>query len=220
MAGNGITVLVPFGEHLDRRFGIVPLKYNPASMEKYVSRIIRQIINSSRRYRKLTFASIYFGGCDPSLLTLEQLYRMLQALYNHLSIIPEEQTIVTLPGAIDADKAKVLKELSFDQITIRVLNRHVPTDDFNIFRKTGFNSVGFEIYLPADSNFEPEQLKALMRCEPDHLYFLPPNLSEIPKQIPPAFIEFLPGHFARPGKEGRHLLNIAYALNITFGTNQ
>jgi hypothetical protein len=215
MPENGITVLVPLGEHPDPRFGINPIKYSLESAERYVAATLRQITRSCRRYRKLTFSTVYFGGCDPSCLTLEQLYQILKALYDHLSIAPVEQTLITYPGTVDAYKAKVLKELSFDHITIRVINDHLPIEDFNTFRNAGFDSIGFEICPPDSKTLLPKTLQELIRLEPDHLHLLSPICPELTPLIPSVFVQFLPGHYAQPGKETRHLINLNSAA--TFG---
>ncbi|MGB9742305.1 MAG: hypothetical protein ACPL0F_03990 [bacterium] len=218
MPENGITVLVPFGQYPDPRFGIQPVKYTAESAEQYVSATVSQIMHSARNYRKRTFSTVYFGGCEPSLLTLDQLYRLLQALYDHLSIIPVEQTLITSAGSVDAYRAKVLKELSFDHITIRIVNEHIPAEDFNIYRNAGFHSVGFEVCFADRNTFSPEELSELVQLKPDHLYFLFSTCSELPLLIPPVFKQFLPGHYALPGKENRHLINLSNA--VIFGINR
>lgn len=221
MAEKGITVIVPLGQYSDRRFGILPEKYSRESMEKYVSKTVKKIIQQSPKYRNLTFSSIYIGGCEPSLLTLDQLYRILQTLYDHLSIIPNEQTIITSPGAVDAYRAKVLKELSFDHITIRIINKYVPVEDFDIFRNAGFYSVGFEVYLPQNNTFQPEIVEEIIRLKPDHLYFLPPTYSFFRHLTLPDFKEFLPCHYALPGKETSHLLKLNNpGHTVTFGISR
>lgn len=205
---SGITVTVPFGSEPDWRFGTQPLPYTPEDAERFVSTIVREIRSRSKSYRKHTFTTIYFGGCGPSCLTLDQLYRILQALYDHLVIQPEEQTLIVLPGTVDLARAKVLRESGFDQVTLR-LNLdagNLAENDFLILRDAGFFSAGLE--LPA--SIPPETLTRILALKPDHIIFYPtsahPALTE---KLGNNYHQYLPGHFALPCKENHHLLTLA-----------
>ncbi|MGQ9679091.1 MAG: hypothetical protein ACUVUD_07430 [bacterium] len=205
---SGITITVPFGTEPDWRFGTQPLPYSSENAERFTTKLIREIQTRSKTYRKNLFTTIYFGGCGPSCLTLDQLYRILQTLYDHLVIQPEEQTLVVLPDTVDAARAKVLRESGFDQMTLRVgLNSPtLPEKDFLFLRDAGFFSVGFE--LPATT--PSETFNYFLDLKPDHINFYPsPNPKPAEDKLTPQYNQFLPGHFALPGKENRHLLKLS-----------
>lgn len=204
----GITVTVPFGNEPDWRFGTQPLPYTSKNAERFLTKLIQEIQTRSKTYRKNIFSTVYFGGCGPSCLTLDQLYRILQTLYDHLAIQPEEQTLVILPNTVDAARAKVLRESGFDQMTLRVgaTARTLPDQEFLLLRDAGFSSVGFE--LPA--TIPLETFHHLLDLKPDHLTFYPPpNPNPAEEKLTPDYHHFLPGHFALPGKENRHLLKLS-----------
>ncbi|MCL6465764.1 MAG: hypothetical protein K6T77_03275 [candidate division WOR-3 bacterium] len=210
---SGITVTVPFGIEPDWRFGTQPLPYTPEDAERFVSTVVHEIRSRSKTYRKLTFTTIYFGGCGPSCLTLDQLYRILQALYDHLVIQPEEQTLIVLPNTVDLARAKVLRESGFDQVTLRVNTdaQNCAENDFLILRGSDFFSVGFE--LPA--SIPKETLTRILALKPDHIIFYPAPVSpELAEKLNGEYNQFLPGHFALPEKENKHLLTLAGAKPV------
>ncbi len=205
---SGITVTVPFGSEPDWRFGTQPLPYNPETAEKFVTALIREIRSRSKTQRKHTFTTIYFGGCGPSCLTLDQLYRILQALYDHLVIQPEEQTFVVLPDTVDLARAKVLRESGFDQMTLRLKpdTQTLPENDFLILQDAGFFSVGFELPVAI-----PETaFNRILTLKPDHITFYPESAQpKLTEKLTSEYNQFLPGHFALPGKENHHLIALA-----------
>jgi len=217
---NGINIIIPLGEKIDLRFRIKPEPYTFEKAERLVAQLVNDIKSCARRYREVT--TIFFGGCGPSLLTLDQLYRILQALYDSLTITPLEQTMLILPRTVHPDKAKILRESGFDQLTIRINSSSIPKEDFMILRDAGFNSVGFE--YQSDPNEQPSEnlLHQLLSLSPDHIYILPPHPATRSKLTHQGFHEFLPGHFCLPGKENRHLQNLytQHKLVLSFGTDK
>ncbi len=203
MTKNGITVTVPFGKIPDHRFNIQPEEYTQETAEMYVSMVVKEINIRSKNFRGITFSTVFFAGCAPSLLTLDQMYRILQALYDRLAIIPEEQTLMLQPNTIDNHKVKVLRESGFDQMTLRFTGEQVPIDDFAILKEAGFHSIGFELITDPKTNWQ-KTFSQLMSVTPDHIYLLPPPNDEI---TIPGYNQFIPHHFARPGKENLHLQN-------------
>lgn len=220
MADNGINIVIPFGEENDLRFGIKAEPYTFENAERFITRLVGEIKSQARRHRNMTFTTIFVGGCGPSLLTLEQLYRILQALYDSFTINPLEQTMLILPGTIHEEKAKVLRESGFDQLTIRVTKSAIPRRDFQTLRNAGFSSVGFEYQVPPGENISESMINALTDPLPDHIYLLSPDPLPIRKPSPP-YYEFIPGHFSLPGKENRHLLNLHHrGFFLTLGTER
>ena len=66
-------------------------------------------------------ATIYFGGGTPTVLSVEQIQKIVACLkwsgwWNH----PAEATIEANPGTVDAEKMKALRELGFDRISLGV----------------------------------------------------------------------------------------------------
>ncbi|MEO0078719.1 MAG: hypothetical protein ABIK86_06960, partial [candidate division WOR-3 bacterium] len=118
-----------------------------------------------------------------------------------LSILPVEQTLVVLPGTVDAGRAKVLFESGFDRVELRATRTGDPEHQFAVLREAGFRTVGFE--LPELSGYR-NMADLVQRLEPDHLV-----LACRPEDGLPGYFEYLPHHFCRPGHECRHLLDVA-----------
>ncbi len=202
----GITITVPFGAVADWRFATEPEEYTDARAERFVKALVQEIKGRSKNYKRAVFRTVYFGGCGPSNLTLEQLYKILQAIYDHLRVEPEEQTMVVVPDTVDFARAKVLRESGFDQMTLRVLAPVAPAvikNELTVLREAGFFSVGVEF---ADA--VPEGLiQSLLALAPDHIIFsAPAEGQEFFPLLKENYHEFLPGHFARQGKENQHLV--------------
>ena len=66
-------------------------------------------------------ATVYFGGGTPTVLTVEQIGKIVSTLkrcgwWNR----PAEATIEANPGTVDAEKLKALREIGFDRISLGV----------------------------------------------------------------------------------------------------
>ena len=203
-AAGGVFVSVPFGRLGDTirnvgRFGHVPgrtragaVEYSPKEGDRFVEALSKEIAARAAEFAGRTFNTVYFGGCGPSALSLDQLYRVLQVLYDSVSIVPVEQTLVVLPGTVDPYRAKVLFESGFDRMELRMADAAGEAGHFATLREAGFRSVGLDVPLVSD---------AALGLEPDHLVLAAPPASPLPSE----FREYLPNHFCRPGHECRYL---------------
>ncbi len=211
----GITITVPFGSLPDWRFGTEPEEYSARLAERFVRTLVEEIKGRSKNYKKAVFGTVYFGGCGPSCLTLEELYQILQAVYDYLRVEPEEQTMVVVPDTVDFARAKVLRESGFDQMTLRVASsfrQEVIKNEMVVLREAGFFSVGLEF----TGAVAAETIESFLPLAPDHIIFSSPDTGQdsIRRKLADGYIEYLPGHFAHPGKENRHLLALADAVLV------
>jgi coproporphyrinogen III oxidase-like Fe-S oxidoreductase len=210
-ASGGVFVSVPFGPAPDRRTGAVCVEYSPARGDRFVEALAREIKARAPALRGRTFSTVYLGGCGPSSLSLEQLYRVLQVLYDSVSIVPVEQSMVVLPGTVDPHRAKVLFESGFDRMELRAADAAGAVEHFMTLREAGFRSVGFEL---SDASDQSDVSDILLRLKPDHLVLAAPPASP----LPPEFHEYLPRHFCRQGHECRYLVDFASGRDcIGFG---
>ncbi|MGQ9708437.1 MAG: hypothetical protein ACUVUR_06130 [bacterium] len=228
MPNAGITITVPFGLERDWRFGTEPERPGTEAVARFIAGLTREIRTRSKEFRSELFTTVYLGGCGPSTLTLDQLYQILQALYDNLTIQTEEQTLVVLPGTLNKERANVLRESGFDQMTVRMSSRtafSVIEEQFSILRQSKFFSVGLEIVTP--ELMEPGE--PVCRLRPDHItlgaFFqgkgyetgnpLPVNHQTAGlKQLLSGYKEYLPAHFAQPGKENRHLIALSSTATV------
>ncbi|MEO0073617.1 MAG: hypothetical protein ABIK43_03005 [candidate division WOR-3 bacterium] len=198
-------------------------------MEGLVNWLCREIelrTSETGRFPGVEFAGIYFGGCGPSLLSLDQLYRILKAVCDNLPTNLQEQGLLVLPGSVQAGKAKVLRESGFDRLELRVEVGQQYLEDFEILRAAGFASVGFEVGYSADSLWE-EWLARLLELRPDTVVFYVPEgltsydlLSAIRRArrlVEGSFRCFLLHHYCRTGNESVLMANLCGGEVVGFG---
>ena len=220
MTGAGILVTVPFGPEPDWRTDCDATSYNSGKGDKFVKALCREIEQRTPSFRGTTFTTACFAGAGPSCLSLDQLYRILQTLYNSIESDLVEQTFVVLPGAVDEGRAKVLCESGFDRVELRITDPDRSSNDFRILRAAGFPTVGLELPYSSDAREWERRLDALLRLEPDHATFhlsgkydelaLLAVLRRTRERLGAAGYESRAlHHYARPGKESRFLEGIA-----------
>ena len=91
--------------------------------QQYVEALCREIeIRSARRELPVAEkATVYFGGGTPTVLTVEQIGRIVSALKRcGWWKDPAEATIEANPGTVDAPKLQALRDLGFDRISLGV----------------------------------------------------------------------------------------------------
>lgn len=216
----GITVAVPFGTEPDWLTRAKPAPYSAGAAAGFTSRLCREIERRAGRFRRERFDTIYFAGCGPSLLGLEQLYAILQVLCDRLAVDPQEQTLTVLADTVVEGKAKVLMESGFDRVLLR-LDDELRRDCFQVLRRAGFATVGVE--LPYGNERLLDQVLAL---EPDHVTFL---FSRLTRGKEPAAVRaadqrmtgwrhYCLHHYCQPGHECRHLQAVhGEAVVVGFG---
>ncbi len=91
--------------------------------QRYVDALCREIeLRSLQRELPVAEkATAYFGGGTPTVLTVEQIGKIVSTL-KHCGWWkePAEATIEANPGTVDAEKLKALRELGFDRISLGV----------------------------------------------------------------------------------------------------
>lgn len=188
MNNSGIYLHIPFCKsrcsYCD--FATDVYRSNDA-VERYVSALCREISNSHVKNQRSKVETIYFGGGTPSLLSPDQLEKILNAL--HESFVINENIEFTLemnPATVTLEKLQDFKSLgvnrtsfgvqTFDDIALKLLARGHNADDarntFELLRKAGFNNISFDLIagLPNQTlqNWE-DNLKQALELEPEHL---------------------------------------------------
>ncbi len=163
----------------------------------YPSRLIREYVNALcdeiREQSKFHFGkedvadSIYFGGGTPSLFSITDLERIWLALSSALHIAPDaECTIETIPEVIDRDKARALRRLGFNRVSIgaetfnenqlRILGRthsaRSIADACSTLRETGHSNINLDLIigLPGQRLDDwTENLNAAFALAPEHI---------------------------------------------------
>uniref|UniRef100_A0A7C4CBB6 HemN C-terminal domain-containing protein n=1 Tax=candidate division WOR-3 bacterium TaxID=2052148 RepID=A0A7C4CBB6_UNCW3 len=211
-----VTVVVPFGTVPEQRFGAEVEPYVSARAQRLIAALGREAARCAGEFAGTTFTSVYLAG-GPTNLTLDQLYAVLQLLYDNLAIVPEEQSLELVPGTVDAARAKILKESGFDQLNLRLADAGLPGQELDLLAEAGFDSVGVEMSFGAGVRDWPGLLDRLVELKPARIHFLLPQaggdrevmlraMAAVRERLTDGWREFLLHHYCRPGHESRHLL--------------
>ncbi len=216
---GAVFVSIPFGDDTDRRTGAEAVRYSSSDGDRMAAALGREIELRSSGLKDRSFATLFYSG-GPSLLSLDQLYRTLQALYDNLSILPQEQTMAVAPGSVDEAKAKVLRESGFDRVELHVAGPQA-LGDFWVLRESGFTSVGLELEYDPDPEAWARTLDFALGLDPDHVtlgWAAANNKAASPRllqsfrlareRLSASFHNYALHRFCRAGHESRHDLAV------------
>lgn len=155
--------------------------------EKYVRALIAEIRFQGARYAGKTADTIFFGGGTPSVLTAEQMERIMRAVRNSFQIKPSAEVSMEVnPGTSDREKLQRIREIGINRISLGVqsfldselhlLGRiHTPEQARKAFedaRAAGFANINLDLMSALPGQTLPEFQKSLAeacRLGPEHL---------------------------------------------------
>lgn len=162
--------------------------------------------------------TIYIGGGTPSLLSVEQLSRVVEILSSHFSWGQlEEFTIEVNPDDITQDYAVALKKLgitrvsmgvqSFDDENLRWMRRRHTSEEaiaaYKILRDAGFGNISLDLIfgyksseISDDAAFLKWQrdIKEMIKLRPEHI-------SAYQMSVEPGSMLALSGNYSEPSQE-------------------
>ncbi|NOX89704.1 MAG: radical SAM family heme chaperone HemW [Calditrichaeota bacterium] len=133
------------------------------------------------------FDTIYFGGGTPSLLTPDELSKILETLNDHFKISADcEITLETNPGAAEKEKVSHFRQIGINRISIgiqsfidrelRLLERIHTADQarqtFNAARDAGFENIGIDLIYALPGQTKEDWLYSLgqgVSLQPEHI---------------------------------------------------
>lgn len=134
------------------------------------------------------FDSLYLGGGTPTLLDLGDLEDILDSIFTHFKFAQDKEiTIEANPGDLTTKKAKGIKSLGFNRVTLGVqsfndrellfMGRRDRAQDavraLTMLRSFGFQNVGIDLIY----GFEGQSLKGWAETLEKALFFRPEHLS-------------------------------------------
>ena len=159
---------------------------NNEAVERYVNALCAEITNYELRITNYV-DTIYFGGGTPSLLTANQLEKIINTIYKSFSVLPKiEFTLEMNPATVTLEKLQNFKNLgvnrasfgvqTFDDRALKLLARGHNADDarktFELLRQANFENISFDLIagLPNQTlqDWEDNLNKAL-DLNPEHL---------------------------------------------------
>lgn len=159
----------------------------PGELERYVEAVCRDLQASRDWYGTVPFRTVFFGGGTPSLLSVEQVARILAAADAHYGLTTDvEITLEANPGTVDQAKltgyrAAGVNRLSlgvqsFDDDQLRWLGRRhtvqQAVEAVEWSRQAGFERLSLDLMfaLPQSSGGDVERSVAwVRRLAPEHV---------------------------------------------------
>lgn len=157
--------------------------------DAYTDALITQIKSWKSAGKNHVVDSIYIGGGTPSLLSGDQIYRILSAVRATFKVDEEaEITMEANPGTLDTEKLAAYKEAGVDRLSIglqsadngelaRLSRIHTKEDfesSFLLARLEGFRNINVDLMYALPGQREETLMGTLdyvLSLEPDHISF-------------------------------------------------
>lgn len=190
----GIYIHIPFCVKKCNYCAFLSGPAGPEVRQEYVNHLIKEIRLRSREVPEAD--TIYFGGGTPSLLTPEQIGRILEEVRSAFRISEDaEVTLEANPGTLTAEslagyRAAGINRLSMgvqsmDDRRLRYLGRiHTAEEvrrDVKMAREAGFRNINLDLIfaIPGTGVSDAlEDLEAIAALEPEHISFYSLQLEE------------------------------------------
>ena len=210
----GIYVHVPFCvkkcSYCD--FYSLPLQ-DQDSLEKYTQNLLRDIEQQAGSWDERRFSTIYIGGGTPSLLSPEQIHRILAGLHHSLHILPHpEISMEANPATLNINRLQELKSAGINRISLgvqsfrdeelkilgRIHGAKAARQAADEIIKAGFDNFNLDlIYGVPGQSLEDwiYNLHLAVECQPRHIstYLLQLDPSvPLARQISAGMFKFLP----------------------------
>lgn len=158
-------------------------------MDEYLDMLLVEMKQYQEFIRKYKVRSIFLGGGTPSILSPEQITKVMKALQEviHTNLLPNaEITIESNPGTLTMDKLTTYLKLGINRISMGLQSTHKEElkllgrihtyeeflQGFHFARKAGFQNINVDLMsgLPGqtEEDFE-ETLKRIIALNPEHI---------------------------------------------------
>ncbi len=155
--------------------------------ENYVQALIREIRAQEDCPGGTCADTVFFGGGTPSVLSADQILRILQALRETFCILPDAEISLEMnPGTADEEKLRALKNAGINRLSMGVQSMHdeelrllgrihtasEAREAFDTARAAGFDNINIDLMsaLPGQS-FETwaDSLRQAAEWKPEHI---------------------------------------------------
>ncbi len=141
---------------------VITVKHAAGDRARFLSVLEKDLAQAARRYRHLSFATLYFGGGTPSLLTPDELRRIMAAIRHQFIIVPDAEITLELnPDDASEEKLRAFRKYGINRISIgvqsfndRLLQQMGRLHDaegarraLRLIRETGFTNVSADLIL-------------------------------------------------------------------------
>lgn len=186
----GIYIHIPFCVRKCFYCDFLSAPSDEETRERYVKSLCREIKQEARAYEQYQVDTIFFGGGTPSLLTAEQIQRIMDTVRGNYSLQSgKEEPEITMevnPGTVTFEKLCGYKKAGINRLSIglqsvrdeelKALGRIHTFEEFkdtwNFARKAGFSNINVDLMsaLPGQSveNWR-ESLEKAAALGPEHI---------------------------------------------------
>lgn len=187
MSNLSLYVHIPFCVRKCNYCDFLSASYDEETRQKYVDVLCREIIQRAEDFRDKKVDTIFFGGGTPSILTVEQIAKIMITIRQVFHILPEAEISMEMnPGTVDREKLKTYKKLGINRLSIglqsadneelRILGRIHTWETFlqtwEMVREAGFGNVNIDLMsaLPGQSlESYGETLRKVLALRPEHI---------------------------------------------------
>jgi oxygen-independent coproporphyrinogen III oxidase len=156
-------------------------------MEDFLKGLQVEMESYAWRGQGTSYDTVFFGGGTPSLLTPEQLERILSSLRANYSIADgAEVTLETNPGTITPEKLAAFRSLGINRLSIgiqsfddrelrflsRIHNSGQAIEAMDLARRAGFDNVSIDLMFSLPGQTPEQWLRTLekgLALEPQHV---------------------------------------------------
>jgi oxygen-independent coproporphyrinogen-3 oxidase len=189
MKPAGIYIHIPFCRSRCSYCDFATGLYDAAQAERYVRSVAKELALFAEVENAEVVDTIYFGGGTPSLLSPDQLKRLLHAARNRFEVSANAEVSIEInPGTVSDEKLQQFRKLginrasfgaqTFDDHELARLGRSHSADDtrrtFRCLRDAGFENVSFDLIagLPGQTLAGWQRnLDEAFSLRPEHLSF-------------------------------------------------
>ena len=157
------------------------------TMEAYTKGVMEEIRMTAEEYGKLQVTSVFLGGGTPSIVPLECITEVMEALYLYFQVAEDaEITIECNPGTVTEEKLAAYKKAGMNRISfglqsaneeeLKLLGRIHSFDTFlesyRMARATGFANINIDLMsaLPGQTMESWQNtLKRVAELQPEHI---------------------------------------------------
>ncbi len=182
-----LYIHIPFCVRKCRYCDFLSGPYGEDMREAYVKALVAELRRESLFYRNREVETIFFGGGTPSLLTEEQLTRIMHTIYNCFRVARQAEISLEMnPGTVTKEKLKTMGVLGINRLSIglqsasdellRQLGRIHTWAQFEecygLARQQGFDNINIDVMsaLPGQSlEVYEETLHKVLELEPEHI---------------------------------------------------
>jgi oxygen-independent coproporphyrinogen III oxidase len=181
-----IYVHIPFCARICPYCAFYKTRADSSQTQRFCEALLRELENAQTKYGSKP-QTIFFGGGTPTALTTNQLQFLLRGFRERLDLSSlEEWTMEANPGSVSPRKAKVMRDLGVNRISLGVQswndrllqllgrehNAIQAAESFAILRDAGFENVNIDLMfaLPGQTLAEWEDtLKRTIALRPEHI---------------------------------------------------